>query len=62
MKIKMNKIVEESVKGFFCHFDNCGRLYLRRHQNDGLSFTIIDKSGDIRVRRGKKCRIGRLSM
>ncbi|MGX4200247.1 hypothetical protein ACWJJ5_04070 [Bacillus sp. JK74] len=49
MKIKMNKIVEESVKGWFCHFDNCGRLYLGRHQNGGLSITIIDESGDIRV-------------
>ncbi|MGC2841401.1 hypothetical protein ACOBP9_05990 [Bacillus velezensis] len=49
MKIKMNKIVGESVKGFFCHFDNCGRLYLGRHQNGGLSITIIDESGDIRV-------------
>ncbi|AJK67303.1 hypothetical protein KHU1_3361 [Bacillus amyloliquefaciens KHG19] len=49
MKIKMNKIVEESVKGCFCHFDNCGHLYLGRHQNDGLSFTIIDELGDIRV-------------
>ncbi|MEH7702097.1 hypothetical protein V9W62_18985 [Bacillus velezensis] len=49
MKIKMNKIVEESVKGCFCHFDYCGYLYLGRHQNDGLSFTIIDESGDIRV-------------
>ncbi|KAF6602584.1 MULTISPECIES: DNA-binding protein [unclassified Bacillus (in: firmicutes)] len=49
MKIKMNKIHDESVKGCFCHFDNCGRLYLGRHQNDGLSFTIIDESGDSRV-------------
>nr|WP_269774059.1 hypothetical protein [Bacillus siamensis] len=36
MKIKMNKIAEETVKGCFCHFDNCGRLYLGRHQNDGF--------------------------
>ncbi|RDY90351.1 DNA-binding protein [Bacillus amyloliquefaciens] len=49
MKIKMNKIHDESVKGCFCHFDNCGRQYLGRHQNGGLSFTITDESGDTRV-------------
>ncbi|WP_152187183.1 DNA-binding protein [Bacillus velezensis] len=49
MKIKMNKIHDESIKGRFFHFDNCGHLYLGRHQNDGLSFTIIDELGDIRV-------------
>ncbi|MED1921274.1 hypothetical protein [Bacillus velezensis] len=49
MKIKMNKIHDESIKGRFFHFDNCGRLYLGRHQNDRFSFTIIDELGDIRV-------------
>ncbi|KXZ23318.1 DNA-binding protein [Bacillus nakamurai] len=49
MKIKMNKIHNESTKGCFCHFDDCGRLYLGRHQNGSLSFTITEESGDTRV-------------
>ncbi|MCP6680739.1 DNA-binding protein [Bacillus nakamurai] len=49
MKIKMNKIHNESTKGCFCHFDGCGRLYLGRHQNGSLSFTITEESGDTRV-------------
>lgn len=48
MKIKMNKIHDDLVKGCFCNFDGCGRLYLGRHQNGSLSFTITEESGDTR--------------
>lgn len=48
MKIKMNKIHDDLVKGCFCHFDGRGRLYLGRHQNGSLSFTITEESGDTR--------------
>lgn len=36
MKIKMHKIQKESTNGFFIHFNNCGRLYLGRHQIGGF--------------------------
>ncbi|COD04563.1 DNA-binding protein [Bacillus sp. PW192] len=48
MKIKMNKLHDEPVKGCFIHFDDRGRLYLGRHQNGSLSFTITEESGDTR--------------